>query len=107
MEFYLIHPREISALVREKRAIVIDVREREAYRIFHYQNARNYPYEEMMRRDLCLPKNRIFILYCDYGSTSLMAARQLSKDGYEVYSVVGGIEAIKKYQRAILPDSNC
>lgn len=107
MEFYLIHPREISALVREKRAIVIDVREREAYRIFHYQNARNYPYEEIICRSICLPKNRILILYCDYGSTSLMAARQLGKDGYEVYSVVGGIEAIKNYQRTIIPENRC
>lgn len=107
MEFYLIHPREISALVREKRAIIIDVREREAYRIFHYRNARNYPYEEIMRHSLCLPRNGIYILYCDYGSTSLLAARQLSKEGYEVYSVVGGMEAIKNYQRTILPETKC
>lgn len=37
------------------------------------------------------------ILYCDYGSTSLLAARKLGKAGYEVYTVVGGIEAMKRF----------
>ena len=42
-----------------------------------------------------LPKNRPLVLYCDYGSTSLLAARKLGREGYEVYTVVGGIEAMR------------
>ena len=37
------------------------------------------------------------IEHYEYGSTSLLAARQLSKCGYEVYTVVGGMQAIRRY----------
>ena len=97
MDFYTIHPREIDEIVRSKRAVLIDVREREEYREYHFQNARNLPYEEMEGWMHCLPRNRALVLYCDYGSTSLMAARKLGKAGYEVYTVIGGIEAIKNF----------
>lgn len=95
MDFYTIHPREIKEILREKRAVVIDVREREEYLEYHYPQARNFPYDEIDTWMCQLPRNRVFILYCDYGSTSLMAARKLGKEGYEVYTVIGGIEAMK------------
>ncbi len=97
MAFYTIHPREISDVVLQKKAIVIDVREREDYREYHYKDAVNCPYEEMERWIWRFPKNRILVLYCEYGSTSLLAARKLSHQGFEVYTVVGGIQAIKSY----------
>ena len=101
MDFYLIHPREIARLVRERNAVVIDVRERDAYRSFHYQKAKNCPYEDILRYTGNLQRNRVYILYCDHGGTSLIAARLLGKEGYEVYSVVGGLDAIQNYQRMV------
>lgn len=99
MAFYTIHPREISAVLRGKRGIMIDVREREEYQKDHYQNARSCPYEEIETWKRCLPRNRALILYCDYGSTSLLAARELGREGYQqVYTVVGGIHAIRNYE---------
>lgn len=98
MAFYTIHARDITDIVSEKRAIVIDVREREAYRQCHYKSAFNCPYEEIDRWICRFPKNRVLLLYCDYGSTSLLAARKLARAGYEVYTVVGGIHAIWKYE---------
>lgn len=97
MDFYTIHPREIADILRTKRALVIDVREPEEYQECHYPQARNYPYDRIDSWMHCLPKRRALILYCDYGSTSLMAARKLGKEGFEVYTVIGGIEAMKKY----------
>ena len=82
MTFYTIHPRELEDIMRRKHGILIDVREADSYREYHYPNARNLPY-------------RPLVLYCDYGSTSLLAARKLGREGYEVYTVVGGIEAMR------------
>ena len=45
----------------------------------------------------CFLRNRALILYCEYGSTSLLAARQLGKEGYEVYTVIGGAKAMQEY----------
>ena len=78
-----------------KQAIMIDVRDREEYYSDHYRNALNCPYAEMERWVHRFPKKRALLLYCDYGSTSLLAARRLAREGYEVYTVIGGIHAIR------------
>lgn len=95
MTFYTIHPREIEDLLYRRRAMLIDVRDREAYREYHYGNARNLPYDQIDNWMYRLPKSRPLVLYCDYGSTSLLAARKLGNEGYEVYTVVGGLDAMR------------
>jgi rhodanese-related sulfurtransferase len=97
MEFQVIHPRQMEDIIRRERAMVVDVRDREAYRTYHYRTAYNYPYEEMEKWKYRFPGNYALILYCEYGSTSLLAARQLAKEGYRVYAVAGGIHAIRQY----------
>ena len=90
MTFYTIHPRELEDIMRRTLGILIDVREADSD-----PNARNLPYEKIDQWMHRLPKNRPLVLYCDYGSTSLLAARKLGREGYEVYTVVGGIEAMR------------
>ena len=97
MAFFTIHPREMEQIILGKHALVLDVRERDVYREEHYKGAYCCPYEEMngwMRR---FNRTRTLVVYCEYGSTSLLAARQLAKCGYEVYTVVGGMRAIRQY----------
>ena len=79
MTFYTIHPRELEDIMRRKHGILIDVREADSYREYHYPNARNLPYEKIDQWMHRLPKNRPLVLYCDYGSTSLLAARKLGR----------------------------
>ena len=31
------------------------------------------------------------IVYCDFGGQSMMAARHLRNDGFEVYNIIGGV----------------
>lgn len=100
MAFYTIHPREIDSVLMQKNAQIIDVRSREEYRRSHFRNAVNCPYDDMEYWLHRFPKRRVLMLYCEYGSTSLLAARRLAKEGYEVYTVVGGIHAIRKYMSA-------
>ena len=97
MPFFTIHPQEIPAILRQKKAIVIDVRERTYFMEYHYEGAVSCPYEEIDRWIGRFPGGSALILYCEYGSTSLLAARKLSQAGYEVYTVVGGISAIRAY----------
>lgn len=75
--------------------MVIDVREPDSYQKMHYPQAKNFPYDKIEQWMWQLPKKRALILYCDYGSTSLMAARKLGREGYEVYTVIGGMDAMK------------
>lgn len=97
MDFHTIHPREMEHIMQRKRAAVIDVREREVYQQYHFPKAVSLPYDQIdiwMKR---LTKSQPLILYCDYGSTSLLAARKLGKEGFEVYTVIGGMDAMKRF----------
>jgi rhodanese-related sulfurtransferase len=104
MTFSIIHPKDIKRLTKEKTAIIIDVREREKYEAAHLQGAINIPYENMERShgdplgNLAGARrgNSAIIVYCEYGSTSIMTARRLGSLGYEVYAVAGGYEAIRR-----------
>lgn len=96
MDYQVIQPREIEYIQKNRGAVILDVREPEAYQQYHFPGARNVPYDSMERWMSRLPRRRAMILYCDYGSTSLLAARKLGKAGYEVYTVVGGIDAMKR-----------
>lgn len=97
MGFQVIHSREIDHIKQTRGAILVDVREPEAYRDYHFPGARNLPYDAIEQWMRNANKRRAMILYCDYGSTSLLAARKLGKQGFEVYTVVGGIEAMKSF----------
>lgn len=97
MGFNTIHPNEISMLQYQKQAVIIDVREPEEYRKYHYKRAINRPYEDSDSWICRFSRRKVYIFYCEYGSTSLLAARKLGKAGFETYTVIGGVHAIREY----------
>ena len=94
MSFYMLHPKEMEKIRCEKRAVIVDVREKTKYMSYHYKNAVNIPYSEDEKWLNRFCTDRVYILYCEYGNVSLLAARKLSQRGIMVYTVVGGIKAI-------------
>ncbi len=93
MEFQTIGIREFQEYRSRPDAWVIDVRSREDFAEVHVEGARNIPYEELSIYQKYLPKDKLYILYCDRGSSSLMAAKELSRNGFRAVSLVGGIQA--------------
>lgn len=96
MSFYAIYPKDISNICLKKKPVIVDIREREAYRKYHYSGAVNIPYEEDEDYIYQFSRRRPILLYCEYGSASLLAARKLGKAGYEVYTVIGGAKAMQE-----------
>ena len=96
MTFSVIYPKDIERLKIEKRAILIDIRSRDEYRREHWMGAINYPEDETRDYTKVLNKRRPIILYCEHGGSSMQLARNLGKNGYEVGTVVGGYEAMRK-----------
>ncbi|MCI8298905.1 MAG: rhodanese-like domain-containing protein [Lachnospiraceae bacterium] len=94
MEFQTISVREFNEYRKDPDAWVIDLRSKEEFEEVHVEGARNIPYENLEMYQKYLPKDKLYILYCDRGSSSLMAARELSKEGYRTVTVVGGIQAV-------------
>lgn len=90
--FETISPKMLDYYVDNKRAYIIDLRTKEEYEKKHIRNAHLIPYEGG-RFPLQLPKHLEIIVYCERGSLSLIAAKQLVREGYFVRSVIGGIHA--------------
>lgn len=96
MPFYILHPKELTVIEREKKAIVVDLRERSEYQKYHYKNAVSMPYcdDENWLNYFSRCKN--YILYCDYGNISLLVARKLSQRGINAYTVLGGAKELRR-----------
>ena len=93
MSFQAIGIREIETYLNRPNTRLIDLRSREEYELCHFEGARNIPYDELFEHKQYLSKNMAYILYCERGGSSLMAAKELSQEGFQVYTVVGGIRA--------------
>ena len=85
-----ISAQELDFYIGRQDAMIIDLREREAYAQSHLKTAVNIPYEDLQE---CrkFSKRKLLVLYCERGSSSLFAAMELMKMGFRVKSVVGGI----------------
>lgn len=89
-----ISPKMLDYYVDSKRAFIIDLRTEEEYAKGHIRNAHLIPYTGG-RFPYMPPKQYEIALYCERGSLSLLAARELAREGYRVRSVIGGIHAYK------------
>ena len=56
----------------------------------------SFPYDFLEDYKKRLPRNRLLVLYCEWGTTSILAGRKLSQYGYDVLSVNGGLQAYRR-----------
>ena len=76
-------------------AVVIDLREPAKYEQNHYPGALNLSPEEALAHPERFEKDRTYLLYCDYGLTSLAVAEALRRHGVKAMSLKGGWEALR------------
>lgn len=95
MAFETIRAKDIENYIGNYNTIIIDLREENEYRKAHIPTAVNIPYLDFEYRKNNLPLNRLLILYCDRGNLSLLLARDLSNEGYQVKNIYGGIRAYR------------
>lgn len=90
----------------DSEGLLVDVRSEEVFKKGHLPMAVNFPFEEIMdekfdieaiEKDFNIEKEQPVFLYCDTGSTSMLAAKKLDSVGIHAYSVVGGIMFYKGY----------
>lgn len=100
MDFEMVAPRQIDRYVKDRSAFIIDLRMPDEYVHRHIQGAVNIPYEKL--KDChALPRDMDLVLYCERGSVSMVAAKEMAARGYRVKTVIGGIHAYRgKYQES-------
>ncbi len=72
-------------------AMLIDVRESQEYRSGHAPGAKHISVQLIERRLGEIPKEREIIVVCQSGMRSQKAAEILSRNGYKVMNVSGGM----------------
>ena len=92
---------------RRSGAYLIDLRTKEEYEQGHIPGAVNIPYDFLEDYKKRLPRNRLLVLYCEWGTTSILAGRKLSQYGYAVLSVNGGPQAYRRVSNMSLLHDKC
>ncbi len=93
MPFEQIRTNDILKYIGKPNVMIIDLRDRDEYDAGHIPTAINIPYEELDDYKSRLRHNVLLIFYCDRGHISLLAARDLMKEGYNIKSIYGGLRA--------------
>lgn len=83
---------EAYRMVRDG-ALLLDVREADEYAAEHAPGAELLPLRQLPIRHADLPRGRRVLAICANGNRSVTAAETLSRLGYEVANVVGGMAA--------------
>ena len=95
MKFDTIPAKDIEKYSDKSKYVLVDVRSVSEYWQSHIPGAINIPYETMKLPMSGMSRDKTYILYCDRGATSLLAARKLYRGGYDVLSVIGGLDAYR------------
>ena len=72
----------LKTLIKEKQALLVDVREPEEYASGHIKGAINIPLQNLTQNLNQIPKNRPVILYCSTGYRTAMGVMALQMLGY-------------------------
>lgn len=80
-------------LITQRRAILLDVREKHEWSAGHAPAARHLPLGALPARLAELPTDRPIVTVCHSGMRSARAAAILARHGHEVYNLRGGMRA--------------
>ena len=94
-------PKTIQKKLKEKKAVLIDVREQSEWDNGHLKDAKLLPLSKIDKMEdkqllKLLPKDKIAYLHCKSGGRCLLAAEALKKKGYNVVAVKEGYEDLLK-----------
>ena len=95
MYYYTISQNELTHYLQRLDTTLIDLRTPEAFQKGHIPKAINIPYQQLYTKTFSAFNQQTIILYCDRGSQSLLAARDLQKRGIAAFSIYGGFLAYR------------
>ncbi|NLP34457.1 MAG: rhodanese-like domain-containing protein [Clostridiales bacterium] len=95
MSFDNIRTNDIDQYIGKPNVLIIDLREPEEYANGHIPTAVNIPYDHLEERKYSLKNYDLLIFYCDRGNISLLAARDMLKEGFYIKSLFGGLRAYR------------
>jgi rhodanese-related sulfurtransferase len=92
--FEIISAKMLWKYMNRSDTLIIDMRSQEEYYEDHLPGAIHIPYEEEAVF-FTLPREKIIVLCCARGSASLVRAKEMARQGYQVKSVSSGVKACR------------
>ena len=75
---------------------IIDIRSSKDYELYNIEDSINIPYNLLIdKHKLFLNNRNTYFIICKNGDISYLATKYLSKYGYHVVNVIGGIDHFK------------
>ncbi len=90
---------DMLALVEEGKAILVDIRFREEFEVWHMNFAKNIPLNELPKRLNELPKDKLIITACPHYDRSSMARMYLTLNGYNAKYLNDGLLKTAEFLR--------
>lgn len=90
---------DMLALVEEGKAILVDIRFREEFEVWHMNFARNIPLNELPKRLGELPKDKLIITACPHYDRSSIARLFLTMNGYNAKYLNDGLLKTAEFLR--------
>lgn len=76
-----------------KGAILLDIRNKEAYESGHIDGATHIPIRSLLFNLNKLDKSKTILVICYVGGSSVTACKLLQKSGFKVKNILGGMQA--------------
>jgi len=95
-----VSPSEAVELIKDARVFVLDVRTMGEYKEGHITPSLLVPYQDVGERKEEISSYAYglpILVYCRSGHRSSIAAKELAEQGFKVYNLTGGKEALLKY----------
>lgn len=84
---------EMQSKMSKEEVHIVDVREGFEHKMGYIEGATLLPLSKLKNADDVLDKSKTYYIVCQSGGRSLQAAKKLSKKGYNVVNVLGGMGA--------------
>jgi thiamine biosynthesis protein ThiI len=91
--------RELEATGIPERATVLDVRSKAAYQAWHHPDALFMDFATALRAWRAMPKDRPYVIYCEFGLKSAHLAELMRREGFEATHWKRGLSDLLAWAR--------
>lgn len=99
MGLCIIGAKDIRVYMKQKDAVLVDLREPEEYGRGHIPGAVNIPAGKLQMYMRRTDRNRIYIFYCQHGSLSFQEGKKYVRAGFRICSLAGGMDGYQEWQK--------
>ena len=93
-----IFPKDFIKVIQMENLNIIDIREPYELIELPYKLGKNIPMNLLLSKfDALLDKDQTYYILCHHGQRSYMVTEYLTKYGYDVINIVGGVDLVNRF----------